>query len=35
MRDFLRAAVIVLGLLLVMAEADERGQIEQQLELSQ
>lgn len=34
-RDFFRATVIVLGLLLVMAEADEHGQIEQQQELSQ
>lgn len=34
MKDFLAAAVIVLGLLLVMAEADQHGQIEQQQEQS-
>lgn len=32
MKDFFRATIIVLALLLVMAEADEHGQIEQQQE---
>lgn len=34
-RDFFTVLVIVLGLLLVAAEADEHGQIEQQQEYAE